>query len=85
MALLVSAGLFIKSLINVTPRRSRVKIDNVVTFGVSPELNGYTPERSRQFFERVEDELAALPGVTARHRVARSAPRRQQLGQPTSA
>ena len=25
-----------------------VRTDNVVTFGVSPELNGYTPERSRR-------------------------------------
>jgi predicted permease len=28
-------------------------------------LNGYTPERSRAFFERVEDAVAALPGVGA--------------------
>jgi hypothetical protein len=30
------------------PRRAGIKIDNLVTFGVSPELNGYTPrDRSR--------------------------------------
>ncbi len=39
-------------------------MDNVVTFGLSPELNGYTPERSRAFFERIEDELA---GAARRH------------------
>ena len=27
-------------------------------FGIAPELNGYTPERTRQLFERIEDELA---------------------------
>jgi MacB-like periplasmic core domain len=27
-------------------------------------LNGYKPERSRQLFERLEDELGALPGVS---------------------
>ena len=64
MALLVSAGLFTKSLFNVSRVDLGVKVDNVVTFGVSPELNGYTAERSRQLFERLEDELAALPGVT---------------------
>ena len=53
-----------KSLCNVSRVDLGLKIDNVVTFGVSPELNGYTPERSRALFERVEDELAALPGVT---------------------
>ncbi len=36
----------------------------MITFNISPELNGYTPERSRALFERIEDELAALPGVT---------------------
>jgi predicted permease len=65
MALLVSAGLFAKSLFNVTRVDLGVKVDNLVTFGVSPQLNGYTPERSRLLFERLESELAALPGVTA--------------------
>jgi putative ABC transport system permease protein len=65
MALLASAGLFVKSLRNVTRVDLGVKIDNVVTFGISPELNGYTPERARQLFERAEQELAAMPGVTS--------------------
>jgi predicted permease len=64
MALLVSAGLFIKSLMNVSRVDMGIDVDNVVTFAISPELDGYTPARSRQLFERVETELAALPGVT---------------------
>ena len=64
MALLVSAGLFTKSLANVSRVDLGVKADNVIMFAVSPELNGYTTERSQQLFERIEDELAALPGVT---------------------
>jgi predicted permease len=64
MALLVSAGLFTRSLFNVSRVDLGVRVDNVVTFGVSPELNGYTPERSRQFFERLETELGSLPGAT---------------------
>jgi predicted permease len=63
MMLLVAAGLFTKSLLNVSRVELGVKIDNVVTFGISPELNGYTKERSRQLFERMETELAATPGV----------------------
>jgi hypothetical protein len=31
---------------------------------ISPELNGYDVTRSRALFERVEDALSALPGVT---------------------
>ncbi|HEX2343503.1 MAG TPA: ABC transporter permease [Vicinamibacterales bacterium] len=65
MALLVAAGLFTRSLMNVTRVDLGLKIDNLLTFGISPELNGYTPERSQQLFGRLEEELAALPGVTA--------------------
>src|SRR5205085_1293681 len=64
MALLVSAGLFTKSLFNVTRVDLGLKADNVVTFGVSPALNGYTPPRSADLFARLEEELAALPGAT---------------------
>jgi predicted permease len=63
MALLVSAGLFIKSLVNVSRVDLGVKVDNVVTFAVSPELSGYSRPRARALFERMEEELAAVPGV----------------------
>jgi predicted permease len=63
MALLVSAGLFTRSLFNVSRVELGLKADNVIVFHVSPELNGYKPEQTRQLFERVENELAALPGV----------------------
>jgi predicted permease len=65
MALLVAAGLFVKSLVNVSRVELGVQADNLIAFGISPALNGYTPERTRALFERVEDELAALPGVTS--------------------
>ena len=65
MALLVTAGLFTRSLVNVSRVDLGLKADNVVMFQVSPALNGYKPEQSRQLFARVEDEIAALPGITA--------------------
>ncbi|MDX1673524.1 MAG: ADOP family duplicated permease, partial [Longimicrobiales bacterium] len=65
MALLVAAGLFIKSLLNVSRTELGIRTDNMVTFAVSPELNGYEPERSRVFFERLREELEAIPGVSA--------------------
>ncbi|MBX6363871.1 MAG: ABC transporter permease [Gemmatimonadetes bacterium] len=65
MALLVSAGLFIRSLVNVSRVDLGLRIDNVVAFRLSPELNGYAPARSHTFFQRVEEALRATPGVTA--------------------
>jgi predicted permease len=64
MMLLVCAGLFIKSLYNVSKVDLGLKLDNVITFRVSPELNGYNSEQTVALFERVEDALKALPGVT---------------------
>ena len=64
MALLASAGLFTRSLANVSRVDLGLKADNVIMFHLSPELNGYKPEQTRQLFERVEDEIRALPGVT---------------------
>ena len=63
MTLLASAGLFIKSLLNVSRIDLGLRIENVVTFAISPELNGYEVERSLALFERAEEELAAIPGV----------------------
>jgi len=65
MALLVPAGLFAKSLFNISRVDLGLKIDHMVTFSIAPELNAYTTERTRQLFERMEDEIAAVPGVTS--------------------
>jgi predicted permease len=65
MLLLGLGGLFTKSLVNVSRLDLGFKVDNVLTFGLSPSLNGMKSEQSRALFERVEDELAAQPGVTS--------------------
>lgn len=65
MALLVSAGLFTRSLANVSRVDLGLKADHVIMFAISPALNGYKDDRSKQLFERVEDELSALPGVVS--------------------
>jgi predicted permease len=65
MALLVPAGLFAKSLFNVSRVNLGLKTDNLVLFSLAPELNGYNTERTRQLFERIEDEIGALPGVSS--------------------
>ena len=63
MMLLTAAGLFIKSLNNVSKVDLGVKVHDLVTFSVSPALNGYESARSQVLFGQIEDALAALPGV----------------------
>ena len=62
-SLLIAAGLFMKSLVNVTHVDLGVRIEDVATFAISPERSGYDSTRSRQLFERAEEELRAIPGV----------------------
>ncbi|MEM6701676.1 MAG: ABC transporter permease [Acidobacteriota bacterium] len=63
MALLASAGLFTKSLMNVSKVDLGLQTDRLAVFGLSPELNGYSPSDSQALFARIEEEVAALPGV----------------------
>jgi len=65
MTLMVLAGLFTQSLINIARIDLGIATDSLATFGISPGLNGYSPERSAMLFDRLEEELAALPGATA--------------------
>ena len=64
MALLISAGLFIQSLRNIARLDLGIRIENVVTFGISPGNSGYDSTRAMALYGRVEDALAAIPGVT---------------------
>jgi len=63
MMLLVSAGLFTKSLFNISRVDLGLNVDNMIAFGLSPALNGYKPQQSRVLFEKIEAELRAQPGV----------------------
>ena len=62
--LLVSAGLFLKSLVNVSRVDLGVRIDSVATFSVAPLRIGYDTLRAKVLYARIEDELRAIPGVT---------------------
>ncbi len=65
IALLMPTGLFTRSLANLLTVDLGMPIEDMVTFRVSPDLNGYPQERIRALYDRMENELAAIPGVTA--------------------
>ena len=65
MALLVLAGWFAQSLLNVTRVDVGFRVESLAVFSIAPERNGYTPPRSAELFDRLEEDLASIPGVTA--------------------
>jgi predicted permease len=65
LVLLVLAGLFTRSLVNVSRIDYGMDIDSLVSFSVTPLLGGYSGERLDALYERVREEIAAQPGVEA--------------------
>jgi putative ABC transport system permease protein len=65
MILVVLAGLFTKSLGNLTRVDPGLDADGIVMFALSPQRNGYAPAAAAALFDRAGDEIRALPGVTA--------------------
>lgn len=65
MASLVLAGLFLRSLINLQRVELGMAMDQVLTLSISPERNGYTHERATRLYDTLEEDLAAIPGVTS--------------------
>jgi predicted permease len=65
LVLIVAAGLFTRSLINVGRVELGIRPDKVLGFTVSPDLNGYPAERTAVFARRLTESLAAMPGVAS--------------------
>ena len=63
LVLLVGAGLFLRTLSNLRSVDIGFNPDNLLMFAVNPLLNRYEPERTRQLYRQLQDELAAMPGV----------------------
>ena len=80
--LLLVGGLFIQSLRNQSRVDLGVRTADIVTFRLSPALDGAGDSQVRGFFERVEEALAVQPAVTAV--TAASTPLLTGSGQGTS-
>jgi predicted permease len=62
--LLFGAGLFVRSLQNLKAADTGFRgLDNLVTFQLSPALNGYDAPRTVQFYQDLLDRIRAIPGV----------------------
>ena len=56
--LLFGAGLFVRSLQNLKTTDTGVALDNLVTFQLSPALNGYETQRTVDFYEQLLEQAA---------------------------
>jgi predicted permease len=63
--LLVGAGLFARSLNNLQRLDLGLRTDHLITFSISPDLNGYKPQPTSALFDQLHESLAAQPGVEA--------------------
>ena len=64
--LLFGAGLFVRSLQNLkTTETGFHEMENLVTFQLSPALNGYDPPRTVHLYQELLDHIRAVPGVTS--------------------
>jgi predicted permease len=63
MVLLVLAGLFTRSLSNISSEDLGIDVDSLVTFGVTAQLSSYDQAELLVLYDRIEDTLGAQPGV----------------------
>jgi predicted permease len=65
LLLLIGAGLFTRSLMNLRGLDPGFQVEHLYTFRVDPDLNGYDFTRRVNVFRRIQEELGREPGVTS--------------------
>ncbi len=63
LLLLIGAGLFVRTLMNLQRVNLGFNAKNLLVFNVSPNLIGYKDERLMQLYERLTERLEAVPGA----------------------
>ena len=65
LLLLAGAFLFTRTLLNLRAQNLGLHTENVITFTISPILNGYDPPRSIALINQLRVRMAAVPGIRA--------------------
>lgn len=63
LALLIAAGLFGQSLLNLMRVELGIRTDHLALFQLDPSLNKYSDDRTLALYEELEKRLAAMPGA----------------------
>ena len=65
LVLLVGAGLFVRTLLNLQRVDPGFNTENLLLFEVQPSLVGYKDEKLRQVYQHISERIEAVPGVHA--------------------
>ena len=65
LVLVVGAGLFLRTLVNLRSQSFGFQPDHLLTFRVDPTASGYEGVRLLDYYERALERLGAIPGVSA--------------------
>ena len=65
LLLLVGAGLFVRTLLNLQRVDPGFNTQNLLLFGVEPGLIGYKDEKLRQLYQQISERMESVPGVQA--------------------
>jgi predicted permease len=65
MMLLVGAGLFVRTLMNLNGSHLGFRPDGILLFNLQPPRTRYSAPKDLAFYHRVEERLASVPGVDA--------------------
>ncbi|MDQ6759940.1 MAG: ADOP family duplicated permease, partial [Acidobacteriota bacterium] len=63
LLLLISAGLFVRSLQNLRDLGPGFRPERLVAFNIDPTLNAYSAERSKTFYRELTEKINGMPGV----------------------
>ena len=63
LVLLMTAGLFLRSLGNASSINIGMKPNNILVMAVDPQIQNYSREKSALFLLQLRDRMSALPGV----------------------
>ena len=65
LLLLVGAGLFLRTLLNLQRVETGFNTRNLLLFGIQPGLIGYKDDKLIQLYQQISERLEAVPGVQA--------------------
>ncbi|HEX8878554.1 MAG TPA: ABC transporter permease, partial [Candidatus Acidoferrum sp.] len=63
LLLLIGAGLFLRSLKNLSNLGPGFPVVRLVGFNIDPSRGGYTPERSKIYYQQLTNALGSIPGA----------------------